>query len=315
MVRGKVFPHPRPYEDFRYLDFEEYETPEWQMLAINRQVRVEAAEIFLKENHFVFHGGTAVTLESSYMVSKHDWCFPENENDLRALCTRYLRSISLSFDVRSDPSPHTMAVLLRNTRVPPGWWALSDDMQRTDADRTAHCHILASDLAWNKYQDIMSAMRRIQHLDFAQLDLTYCYCPLTCCRLDKAVAVNLDIGEWDSKSKVPNLEFIGIKSNADREELVRDIAWCGNIFRNWLEPADVELPVVRFKVFPKQRLPGEEFTTNEELEDALIDEDFDVARVLDQDRKCIKAGCLDKEWWDRGAPPIVDWDKHKLHST
>ena len=62
MVRGTVYPAPRPKHDHRYNDFASFEAPQWALLRVNRQVRVEAAKILLSKNHFVLSYVDAETL-------------------------------------------------------------------------------------------------------------------------------------------------------------------------------------------------------------------------------------------------------------
>ncbi|GAB7344301.1 hypothetical protein MBLNU457_2171t1 [Dothideomycetes sp. NU457] len=100
LVVGKVFPRPNPKDDERLDDIDQYKKPISQLLCVSRQMRREAAEIFLQKNIFVIScgpnswpwradfGPSTATLDSLY-----------------DLVTEHVCSLSICFDIRDAADP------------------------------------------------------------------------------------------------------------------------------------------------------------------------------------------------------------------
>jgi len=131
LVVGKVFPRPNPKYDRRLPYNDEYEKPISQLLCVSRQMRKEASEIFLQNNMFVISCG-----QNSWPWSTEFGPSTETLDSLHDLATKYVRHLSICFDIRDYPGNDQESLERANDNE---YWETIHDEDHTDQEYSYIC--------------------------------------------------------------------------------------------------------------------------------------------------------------------------------
>jgi hypothetical protein len=211
LVKGTVYPMPRPKYDHRYDNMEPFEKPEWALLAVNQQIRIEASEILLKQNHFVI--SYEYDAMDNIWVAYADSVCEEEPLTLPSLARYNLKSVSITFDVRGI---FVDAINVADA----GSGCQSADM--TDGERIHAAHEGVEDhyLIWEHMATTFD------RAEFLQVDISNAYCPLGCHRYIEFAADAIG-NAVQSNSKLQTLEILGTKTADERAGIKKVIA--GNL--------------------------------------------------------------------------------------
>ena len=282
LVKGTIYPCPRPTYDHRYDNAKPYSKPEWALLAVSRQIRNEAADILLKQNHFVlgyhsgagslFWGPTFADTDAPGPVDDDDG--PEDDDfindeheDLYQLTRRKVTSISITLDARGFATDlmDTVALSARFS---------SPNMEERDVIVKAHERFEDSYHMWDH---LWAAFPRARLL---QVDITNAYCPSDCHRYIDLAAKVLGSAIKDA-TVLEILEVVGTRNSAERAVIKEAVIAGGasNVYKGR------RLRTLRFKQWTCRNLQcirlHKEYHRN-----GLEDEEIDVRSLMDGGEAC-----------------------------
>ena len=187
---------------------------EVSLFTVNKQIRLEALEVFLSKNHFVLPNA-AISSPNGFRDGyvRHIPGCPG-----RSLVRKYLRSISIPFDFRSF------------TEESDGEYPInfaSDDGARGGVDRVIHLH---DNFAFQLMDSSMWALTSIilyyRQLRRLQINLQNATCRLGCHRLIdmifNASEMKARLKEWISEEtvdRIQSLEFLGTINDKERRAI------------------------------------------------------------------------------------------------
>ena len=257
LVRGKIFLRPRPFADRRYVGHESYGKPEWQLMLVNHQIRREASKVIFSENSFVLNYN-GLEWEKCCIWPRHQLSL-----SLLILAQRHMRSASISLDVRglADDTlslAHVCRADAENRLVNQAW----DMMGYEERVMAVHRDFESKATQWD---DIFSNMPVLQ---FLQLDISNCYCPLGCHRLIDEVTMTIEL--CMDLSEVKEVETLGTKTEVERDRVFPAVA---SVLRG-ISKEKRKRVILRFKAFDTgSDLVPTQLLDNYDLEDGLGDEE------------------------------------------
>ncbi|CAK1356805.1 hypothetical protein CB0940_11989 [Cercospora beticola] len=215
---GKVFlSKNRIACDVRFDDFDEYEKPHWQLLAVSKVIRHEAAKVMFEQNQFIWPhmiSGFGMLIKGipSRLLST------PNDIDLNVFAQRYLRSVSMTFDLRShnrnNPLMDVAYMRVDASKYIAPWSGLDINVRRS----SAHDHLRV--VAYGEVQNLLDAVLDCKALTSLELDFTNCYCPMGCCRTMYSVMDMFIDGKWPWPAYV---RVLGSKNQRERSAVVESI--------------------------------------------------------------------------------------------
>lgn len=227
---GKIFFPTSWNGDTRYADRGEYEKPHLQVLAINSQTRAEAMEVLFGHNQIILSD-----VRDQQLFYIRCWDHSRTlKNQMQYFSAKFLTSISIAIDMRSNSLLPLEACVDRAIDVK---HSISSGASSSNADRTALAHEIESDGPDETWALIANAAHKSPKLRHLQLDLTYAYCSLGCCRpISKIVSF---LGAFVlCKKRHPALEsvdILGLHTDLEQEKMSCAIRSLVKRFA-WLEP-------------------------------------------------------------------------------
>ena len=249
-----MFPAPRPIFDHRYKEFRPFEDSVWSLLAVNRQVREEAAKVLLSKNHFVL--SSDIGSGGPFWAPLSNAQEPKWPRSLPVLVMNNLRSISIAMDLR----------YIANDVLTFASKARSDHVDRSGF--TPDKQVLRAHGQFAEFTEDWATMCRFfVRMDFVEIDVTNAYCLLGCHRYIYLVAKAIESAlqrRW-----IPNtLQILGTMNKTERC-IIRDKVKSGLLeFLN--ENHDGR--TLRFKSLPCPRdcLVLHQYDAEDDLEDEEI---------------------------------------------
>ncbi|KXT01811.1 hypothetical protein AC578_2001 [Pseudocercospora eumusae] len=212
---GKVFLPPFLAGDVRLEGRREYKRPQWQLLAVSKQVRWEAAKRLFACNLMVLSAGFG----SKDGTARNPWMtrvfLPSDpttmwRSSFEGLKRKFLTKVSVSFDIRCGDGLQKAIITRMVSRH-----------GRTAADE-GDCRSISAPLIWRdmlKY----SFSPVLRHL---QIDLTNCYSNCYCalgCHRQAYLAAGTIYGNQLMPISLETLEILGTQTAKERRQLTATV--------------------------------------------------------------------------------------------
>ncbi|GIZ42875.1 hypothetical protein CKM354_000612400 [Cercospora kikuchii] len=268
---GKVFlSKSRVAYDARFDDLYEYEKPHWPLLAVSRTVGQEAAKVLFEQNQIIW----SYSISRCLRLVDYETC-DANCIQLHTFARKYLRSASMTFDVRAPArgdaleSVPCMRADASTRRAP--WSSLSVRAHKSKAHKHAYRR------TYDEVQDLLAnLLEDCKDLKALELDFTNCYCPAGCCRIMYTVMDMFIDGGWRWPARV---KILGTKNNRERSVIMESLG------RKPENPGQNTVVFEKFVVGREMqdpyysRSPFWRYLTEEDLDVELGREEMKVERV------------------------------------
>lgn len=183
---------------------------EVSLFTVNKQIRLEALEVFLSKNHLVLPNAAMSLNGFRNGYTRH---IPGSPG--RSLVQKYLRSISIPFDFRSIIEESDSE------------YSTSDDDTRAVVDKVMHRHDdFASQLSHSSLWALTSIIIHFRQLRSLQVNLQNATCCLGCHRLIvmifNASGMKARLESWISEEtidRIQSLEFLGTINDEERRAI------------------------------------------------------------------------------------------------
>lgn len=219
LSRGKVFLGRQRAYDLRFEGCRDQLPIMWNVLAINREMREEAAKVLFLENMMVLGGQVEQKLlhTEDFRVGDGSQTTERSEKDLSlaTLARKSMISLSLTFNTGNyslDPvlgAADARQELASNPYFNP----------QSQDEWISDCHRMTSPLGWAA---LLNEARDCPLQNF-QLDVSHCYDSEGCCRLVDTLSQAIAAWLVVMPASLRTIEFLGTKSQAERQNIKRDL--------------------------------------------------------------------------------------------
>ena len=197
LVRGRIFFSPDDYalsNEYRHKNKNKntYFRPQLQLLRVCRQIHTEAEKVYLTQNlfvlpdHFIYHDPFAFNRVERCRLIPEGHIFAPERHLFGENAVHHLQNISIAFNSRRPALDGLMDRSYWNYREdgPRAWGKM------TPQQRMEYAHGLAVaklEDNWTEMIDWVTAFFAPRapngKLNYLEIDITNCYCPLGCCRI------------------------------------------------------------------------------------------------------------------------------------
>ena len=213
LLVGKVFPSPHDDRDPRFLGWKSYEKPCTELFRVSQRLKAESEVIFYSKNHFVLPYS---------VVSWPGSCWYGSRGERNGI-----RSIGVAFDMRdlgeADYNADSWNTLSRMEYSylhcrPTGTVTAFDEL--TPSQRREYIQDMQLEHQESAWADVLGILGNFG-LEFLEIDLTRCFCPLGCHRMVGEVIGSFH-GCRTGPSKV--IQFVGLRSLAEKERIWQSLS-------------------------------------------------------------------------------------------